>query len=323
MTRGFLRLALALGVFWCAHASAVCTVATAPMVNPISFGTVPSQNVPAGGLTPNSSAMATYFSVGCTTTLSLGILSTSSWLRYAVQQAPQLSNGVDTIGYSIASNSAFNPAITASGQSIGGPTGFSLLSLIVLASTSEMRVPIFLRTNATTTWPSAGTYTGTQSLAVTGVICTGLGIGGLCLGTTNINGLVTMNINLTVSKSCEFSSTAALVDFGSISFLSNAGAAQLAATVRCTHQEDYALYADNGNNFSGGSRYLNDGNGRRIAYGIYHQGNATQPLNATTPMSRLGTGAAENLTLPVLITPGQSTPAAGIYRDNVRLVLEY
>ncbi len=321
MTRWLLSLAI--GTCWCLHAGAVCTVATAPITNPISFGTVPSQTVPAGGLTPNGSAMATYFSVSCTTTLSLAILSTSSWLRYTAQQNLQLSNGVDTIRYSLASNSAFNPVITASGQSIGGPTGFNLLSLILLSSTSEMRVPIYLRTNSTTNWPSAGTYSGTQSLAVTGQICTGLGIGGICLGTTNVSGTVNMNINLTVSKSCEFSSTPALVDFGSVSFLSNVGTAQLAATVRCTNQEDYALYADNGNNFSGGSRYLNDGNGRRIAYGIFHQGNTSQPLSAATPMSRLGIGAAENLTLPILITPGQATPEAGTYRDNVRLVLEY
>lgn len=301
---------------------AACSASASTTPSLINIGTYPSQNVPTGGLSSNGNSASANFSVTCSIVLTLQLLSTTTWLRYTAQQALTLSNGTDTISYTIASNSTYTPAITASGQSIGGSTGFQLLSLALLAS-GRIDVPIFIKTLPTSIWPNAGTYTGTQTLAVDGIICTGIGIGGLCLGTDTVSSNVTLSLKLVVSKSCEFISTPTLVDFGTVSFLENANTIQLNATMRCTHLEDYLLYADNGNNYGSSTRRMKSAAGNMIAYSLMQPSSPTTPLDSLHSLSRIGTGASEALSIPLKITTGQSTPPAGIYTDNVRLVIEY
>src|SRR4051812_21672242 len=225
-----------------AFAACAASAGTTPAI--FDYGSVASQNVPAGGISPNASAASGSFKVTCSIGLTLQLLSTTSWLRYTAQNALTLSNGTDTIPYTIASNSTYTPAITAAGGSVGGSTGFGLLTLALLAS-GVFDIPLYVKTLPTAIWPSAGTYTGTQVLTVDGEICTGLGLPGVCLGTTPVNSTVTFTMKLIVSKSCEFISTPTQVDFGIVSFLSNATTMQLNATLRCTNQEDYLLYVDN------------------------------------------------------------------------------
>ena len=300
-------------------AACAASATTTPAL--LDYGTYASQNVPAGGISPNGTGASANFSVTCSIGLTLQLLSTTSWVRYTAQNALTLSNGTDSISYTMGSNSTYTPAITTSGQSIGGPTGFQLLTLALVAS-GKIDIPIYVKTLTTTIWPSAGTYTGTQSLAVDGVMCTGIGIGGICLGTNTISSTVTFSLKLIVSKSCEFISTPTLVDFGVVSFVANANTAQLSATLRCTNQEDYLLYVDNGNNYASSTRRMKSPAGNFIAYEIFKP-STTTPLNALNALSRLGTGASENLIFPLKVTTGQSTPIAGVYTDNVRVVLEY
>ena len=301
------------------HAACSASATTTPAL--LNYGTYASQNIPAGGISPNGTGASANFSVTCSIALTLQLLSTTSWVRYTAQNALTLSNGTDTISYSLGSNSTYTPAITAAGQSIGGPTGFQLLSLALLTS-GRIDIPIYVKTLTTTLWPSAGTYTGTQSLAVDGVMCTGLGVGGLCLGTDPISSIVTFSLKLVVSKSCEFISTPTLVDFGIVSFVANANTAQLSATLRCTNQEDYLLYVDNGNNYASGTRRMKSTANNYIAYDIF-QPSSTTSLNSLNALSRLGTGISENVIFPFKVTTGQSTPPAGVYTDNVRVVIEY
>lgn len=300
-------------------ATCAATTGTTPAI--FDYGTSASQAVPAGGISPNAGGASGTFSVSCSVVLTLGLLSTTSWIRYTAQNALTLSNGTDTIPYTIASNSTYTPAITTSGQSIGGPTGFALLSLGLLTS-GHTDIPLYVKTLATTIWPSAGTYTGTQVLAVDGSMCTGLGLPGVCAGSTPISSTVTFTMKLVVSKSCEFISTPTLVDFGVVSFLSNATNIQLNASLRCTNQEDYLLYVDNGNNYSTGTRHLVSPALNSIAYEIL-QPTSTIPLSLSSPLSRFGTGASESVAIPLRITTGQSTPPAAVYTDSVRVVIQY
>lgn len=303
------------------HTFAACSASATTTPALLDYGTYASQNVPAGGISPNGTGASSNFSVTCSVGLTLQLLSTTSWVRYTAQNALTLSNGTDTISYTMGSNPTYTPAITAAGQSIGGSTGFQLLSLALLAS-GKIDIPIYVKTLTTTIWPSAGTYTGAQSLAVDGVICTGLGIGGICLGTNSISSTVTFSMKLVVSKSCEFISTPTLVDFGVVSFVANANNATLSATLRCTNQEDYLLYIDNGNNYASNTRRMKSPAGNFISYEIFKP-SSTTPLNSLNALSRLGTGASENVVFPFKVTTGQSTPIAGVYTDNVRVVIEY
>ena len=320
----FFRYAVILLTLFFSQQSYSATCAASPTTTPttINFGTYASQNIPAGGISPNGSASSATFSITCSVGLTLQLLSLGSWVRYTTQQPLQLSNGTDTITYTLGSNSIYTPSITAAGQSIGGPSGFNLLSLTVLGAGS-ITVPLFLKTNATAIWPSAGTYTGTQSLVVDGLMCTGVSVAVICLGTTPISTTVTMSIKLDVSKSCEFISIPALVDFGQISFLSSANTIQLNATLRCTNTEDYLLYVDNGNNYSAGLRHMKSPAGNSIAYDIMQPSSSSLPLNVTNPLSRAGTGVSEAVAIPFKITAGQTTPISGVYTDSVRMVLFY
>ena len=303
-------------------AKAACAASASTNPNSINIGTYPSQSVPVGGLSSNNNGASANFSVTCSISLTLQLLSTTSWLRYTAQQPLTLSNGTDTISYTIASNSTYTPAITSSGQSIGGPVGFQLLTLAILAS-GRIDIPLYIKTLPTSLWPNAGTYTGTQTLLVDGVMCTGIGLPGVCLGTNTVNSTVSFSVNLTVSKSCEFISTPTLANFGIVSFIENAGTIFLNASLRCTHLEDYLLYADNGDNYSANSRWLKSSLNYTIAYNVMQPDSPTTPLNSLNPLSRLGTGVSESVGIPLKITSGQTTPPAGIYTDNLRLVIEY
>jgi len=112
------------------------------------------------------------------------------------------------------------------------------------------------------------------------------------------------------------------MDFGIVSFVANANTAQLSATLRCTNQEDYLLYVDNGNNYASSTRRMKSAANNYISYDIFKP-SSTTPLNALSALSRLGTGASENIIFPFKVTTGQSTPIAGVYTDNVRVVIEY
>jgi len=301
---------------------AACSASSTTTPSLINIGTYPSQSVPAGGLSSNGSSSSATFSITCSIGLTLQLLSTTTWVRYTAQQALTLSNGTDTISYTIASNSTYTPAITTAGGSVGGPTGFSLIALGVLTS-GHVDIPIFIKTLSTTLWPNAGTYTGTQTLAVDGVICTGIGLPGVCVGSDTVSSNVTISLKLVVTKSCEFISTPTLVDFGTVSFLENATTMQLNATLRCTRLEDYVFYADNGNNYASSTRNLKSAAGNLIAYSLMQPASPTVPLNSTNSLARVGTGASEALSIPVKIATGQATPIAGTYTDNVRMVIEY
>jgi len=324
--RGTQQLRLSLCTFlllpFSHHAMAVCGASASTTPSVVNIGSHPSQNVSTGGLSSNAGGISATFRVSCTQALSLLLLSTSSWLRYTPQQAMILSNGTDTISYTMASNPSYSPAITASGQSIGGPVGFSLLSLAILSS-GRFDIPLYVKTLPTSLWPNAGTYTGTQALTVDGSICVGLGVLNLCSESSPVLSTVTFSLSLVVSKSCEFGTLPTLVDFGIVSFVENAGTMQLNAALRCTHLEDYLLYADNGNNYSGNSRHMKSVAGNTIAYSLMQPASPTTPLNATNALSRMGTGASESVSIPVKITAGQPTPPAGVYTDNVRMVIEY
>lgn len=301
---------------------AVCNASATTTPATINYGSYASQSVPSGNISPNGAAAAATFAVTCSIGLSLALLSTSSWLRYTAQQPLTISNGTDTISYVMGSNSTYTPSITASGQSVGGPLGFQLLTLGLLTA-GNVNIPLHVKTATTSIWPSAGTYTGTQSLLVDGSICTGIGLGGLCIGSSPVNSVVTMSMTMTVSKSCEFISSPTLVDFGVVSFLENAPTATLSTSLRCTNSEDYLFYPDNGSNYASGSRNMVSPGGQAIKYQIYQPSSTSVLVSSSNPLSRSGTGASETIVLPIRITSGQSAAIAGVYSDNVRMIIEY
>ncbi len=151
----------------------------------------------------------------------------------------------------------------------------------------------------------------------------GIGLGNLCTNLVPVNGNVSAAMNLTVSKMCAFSSSSALVDFGSVSFVDQATPMQLNLSLRCNTGEDYVLYADNGNHYANGNRHMQSASGERIGYRLLHPNNMGVELSQVTPMPRTATGYTESLQIPLAIIAGQLTPHEGTYSDNIRMVIEY
>ncbi len=128
---------------------------------------------------------------------------------------------------------------------------------------------------------------------------------------------------MVVSKSCEFISTPAQLNFTPVSFLNISETLQTSATLRCTQQEDYLLYVDNGSNYTNNSRHLRSTAGKKIAYSVFQPGSTTTLLGALTPPTRIGTGLNETVSIPLKIAANKPTPPAGIYTDSIRVVIEF
>lgn len=310
---------VALGVF-SNSVHAACTVATTTAPSPILLGTHNTKIVAAGGIT---SGQATFL-IQCTVALSVTLLGGASTLMYTVNNPLMLTHTTmtDQIPYEVASNSTFNPTVTTPGGNIGGSSSTLLLGL-ALASQMNMQIPMYVRSRPVSYWPRSGTYSSTQTLHVTGSICT-LSALTVCIGTVHpINGNVTMPVQIEVSKFCEFISVATDVSFGNQSFINQTATQNWTARIQCTNSDSYKIYATAGLHHNGTHRQMDRGGVQKVAYDIYHPSSTTSILSASNPLNRTGTGLAEDLTFPVRIIAGQATPAIGSYQDTLRLVIEY
>jgi spore coat protein U-like protein len=308
-----------LGVF-SNGAYAACTVAASSVPSPILLGTHSTKAVAAGGFT---SAQATFL-IQCPITLSLTLLGGASTLMYTVNNPLVLTHPTmtDQIPYEVASNSTFNPTVTTQGGNIGGSSSTLLLGL-ALTSQTNMQIPVYARSRPVSYWPRSGTYNSTQVLQVTGSICT-ISLLTACIGEVHpISGNVSVPIQMEVSKFCEFINVGTDVSFGSQSFINQATAQNWTARIQCTNADSYKIYATAGLYHNGTNRQMDRAGVQKVAYDIYHPGSTTNILTTANPLNRTGTGLAEDLTFPVKIIAGQTTPAIGNYQDTVRLVIEY
>jgi len=301
-----------------AHAACDAASTTSPALIPL--GVQSAQAAAAGNIT---SARAT-FTIDCgVQLLSLELLLLSSNRPYYTASNDLVltqPSSTDQIPYRLSSSSNFNPSITAAGQSIGQGGTFTLLSLDILGSRG-LTVPIFIQSLPLTRWPKSGRYQATQLLVTGGSICT-LAIA-ICLGSLEVKGTVTVQIDMTVNKTCEFGTVDSQVNFGNHPFVRDIPAQTLNAQVRCTNQDTYRLYATNGAHYGNGHRQMDRGGQQKIGYEIYHPGSTTQILSASNPQQRTGTGLIEIVALPVRVLPGQATPMIGEYSDSIQLVLEF
>ncbi|MBE8716496.1 spore coat protein U domain-containing protein [Cellvibrio polysaccharolyticus] len=306
--------------FFCNAAYANCTVASTTTPASVLLGTHSTKVVSTGGITSGQIT----FLVQCTVTLGVALLGGASTLSYTVNNPLLLTHSTvpgEQIAYEIASNTTFNPTITTQGGSIGG-SSFSLLSLALLAS-QNMRIPVYVRSGATSRWPRSGTYNSNQILHVSGSICT-VSLLSACIGVTYpFSNNVTMPIQLEVSKLCEFISVTSDVSFGGSAFMDQVAPQTLTARVQCTHGDTFKIYANAGAYHNGTHRQMDRAGVQKIAYDIYHPGSTTNILTQANGYNKAGTGLAEDIVFPVRVIAGQTTPAMGNYQDTVRLVIEY
>jgi spore coat protein U-like protein len=304
------------------HSYGACDVSN--VTTPISFGNVDSKLIPGSTtITPNGNSQAGEVTITCTSGINVALLGSGSWASYTAQSPLTLTNGASSIPYILGVTPGFAPQISAQGQSIGGSSGFTLLELMIPAG-DNYTLPVFTRTSlaASAPWPKPGVYTGTQTLKFDGMICRGLAAIGVCLTPMTFSSTRTITLTLTVVKSCEISSGGSAA-FGNRVFLDGGLDTTMTIGVRCSDQEDYLFYIDNGNHFSTGSRHMRRGTFETIPYAIYKPSSATELLSITNKLSMTGNGTVQNIVMPVRVPSGLSTPRVGNYTDAVRAVIEY
>lgn len=317
-------LAGCLSIFLSTDAIA-CNAETTPIPASFNFGAKTTLNVAQNNIAYSAGA-AGNFVITCPVALSLVLLS-ADWVSFTLVDRLQLKNGSNAIDLQLGYNPSFTPPFTAQNAYSGQLALGSLLNLTLLGDKS-LRIPMYLRTVPTDTWPAPGVYSGTFRVALAGTICTATLIG-ICVGWTSFgpNVITSFYVELTVEKYCQFITVPSTHDMGEVGLLSAATDTQIGVTVRCGQSEDFLMYATAGLSHNGSYRRLRSPALNYIGYDIYHPGAAgTQLLGLSSvdnPYSATGTGNNQTLNFPVRVRSGQTTPIAGTYRDTIAFVIEY
>ncbi|MCH2486408.1 MAG: spore coat U domain-containing protein [Erythrobacter sp.] len=173
---------------------------------------------------------------------------------------------------------------------------------------------------------AAGTYSDTVTLAWSWRICSGIGVGGICIGYYEGTGSVALRITLVVTNDCRIAAPPVL--FEAAPLADRFRAVTQTAAVDCTKGARFAIAFSEG---TGGSarpwRTMSDGLGHHLRYNIFRSDGATI-WDTTNPLpdARPGTGG----TIPSLlktsvarIDPPPPTPPPGIYRDTIVMTVSF
>lgn len=275
-------------------------------------GTIPSTQVRTSSLHAQ-----TGFTIQCTGGTILGLFSydTTNYIVESSLHNFRLYNGRHYIPYQLSSEANFATVVDQVGQ------GYSDIdvSLLVLLNNRDIHVPLHIRTLPANV--SAGEYTGQLGIRVTGRYCA-VQVTVICLSFgPPLNALITVNIRLTVDRSCSVQMPA-VHDFGSIGLISDAVDYRLNVDIDCTISETYRLYIDQGNHFTNGWREMRAATDDAIRYRVLLPQQDID-LTQAAPMQRVGIGAVERVQPRVRLDPAQTTPPPGVYSDTIRAVIVY
>jgi len=131
----------------------------------------------------------------------------------------------------------------------------------------------------------------------------------------------TFQARITIIAQCEITSPTDL-DFGSQGLLNSNVDATATFNVRCNENLSYNIALDDGQNASGGSSRMTDGNGHYVTYELYQDSNHSTLWDATNTVASTGTGVDQTFTIYGRVPP-QSTPPVGNYSDTVTITVTY
>lgn len=148
-------------------------------------------------------------------------------------------------------------------------------------------------------------------------------------------GSATLSVRVAIASLCSAGSAPAggagasfgTLDFGTYPSLSNAvtargGTGQGALRVQCAAGVPYRVLLGAGENDAGAQRRLKGPTGAFVPYALYSDASFSRLWTESTPFSRSGSGAEE--TIPVYAAiERQATPAAGVYRDIVKVTIQW
>lgn len=165
----------------------------------------------------------------------------------------------------------------------------------------------------------------------------------LCLGaasaahsqTFSQSGSATLGVRVVIATLCSAGAAPAgnAVSFGTLDFgthpsLANvvkaqAGKGQAGIRVQCATGVPYRVVLGEGENNAGQQRRLKGPTGAFVGYALYSDASYSRLWKGATPLARSGTGAEELIPVYAAIEPAQATPAAGVYRDTVKVTIQW
>jgi len=313
---------LLLGLLQAGPAIAACSVVTTA---PASFGSISSMTVRTAAQT-SSTANA---GLSCTSALiSLLVSSDHFYATVTSAQSGMVGPTGDVIGYTLYGNNSSSYPITRGTQFDFGGSGGIAQALGLIAGPGTKTVPLYL-SSITGSNVAAGLYTETLNIAWNWNYCSGIGIGGVCLGRDIGNAVATLTVSMIVTNDCQI--TAPNISFGSAPVISGFTAViGQTINIACTKGSAYTVGLSDGQNplSAGGRRRMISGS-NYLAYDIFKSAGTTRwgsvgaarrasSTAEVNPGNGLGTGS-QVFNYNAKIYSDQTTPPAGTYLDNVVL----
>jgi spore coat protein U-like protein len=313
---------LLLGLLQAGPAIAACSVVTTA---PASFGSISSMTVRTAAQT-SSTANA---GLSCTSALiSLLVSSDHFYATVTSAQSGMVGPTGDVIGYTLYGNNSSSYPITRGTQFDFGGSGGIAQALGLIAGPGTKTVPLYL-SSITGSNVAAGLYTETLNIAWNWNYCSGIGIGGVCLGRDIGNAVATLTVSMIVTNDCQI--TAPNISFGSAPVISGFTAVTgQTINIACTKGSAYTVGLSDGQNplSAGGRRRMISGS-NYLAYDIFKSAGTTRwgsvgaarrasSTAEVNPGNGLGTGS-QVFNYNAKIYSDQTTPPAGTYLDNIVL----
>ncbi|MBD8190327.1 spore coat U domain-containing protein [Pseudomonas fluorescens] len=301
---------------------AACSVVTSA---PASFGSISSMTVRTAAQTSST----TNAGLRCTSALiSLLVPSDHFYATITSTQSGMVGPTGDVIGYTIYGNNSSSYPITRGTQFDFGGAGGIAQVLGLIAGPGAKTVPLYL-SSITGSNVAAGLYTETLNIAWNWNYCSGIGLGGICLGRDIGNAVATLTVSMTVTNDCQI--TAPNISFGSAPVVSGFTAVTgQTVNIACTKGSAYTVGLSDGQNplSVGGRRRMISGS-NYLAYDIFKSAGTTRwgsvgaarrasSTAEVNPGNGLGTGS-QVFNYNAKIYTDQTTPPAGTYLDNVVL----
>ena len=301
---------------------AACSVVTSA---PASFGSISSMTVRTAAQTSST----TNAGLRCTSALiSLLVPSDHFYATITSTQSGMVGPTGDVIGYTIYGNNSSSYPITRGTQFDFGGAGGIAQVLGLIAGPGAKTVPLYL-SSITGSNVAAGLYTETLNIAWNWNYCSGIGLGGICLGRDIGNAVATLTVSMTVTNDCQIA--APNISFGSAPVVSGFTAVTgQTINIACTKGSAYTVGLSDGQNplSVGGRRRMNSGS-NYLAYDIFKSAGTTRwgsvgaarrasSTAEVNPGNGLGTGS-QVFNYNAKIYTDQTTPPAGTYLDNVVL----
>ncbi len=301
---------------------AACSVVTSA---PASFGSISSMTVRTAAQTSST----TNAGLNCTSALiSLLVPSDHFYATITSTQSGMVGPTGDVIGYTIYGNNSSSYPIARGTQFDFGGAGGIAQALGLIAGPGAKTVPLYL-SSITGSNVAAGLYTETLNIAWNWNYCSGIGIGGICLGRDIGNAVATLTVSMTVTNDCQI--TAPNISFGSAPVISGFTAVTgQTVNIACTKGSAYTVGLSDGQNplSVGGRRRMISGS-NYLAYDIFKSAGTTRwgsvgaarrasSTAEVNPGNGLGTGS-QVFNYNARIYTDQTTPPAGTYLDNVVL----